>query len=48
MKATLCYLDDILITAQDKRTLNERMKIVRDKLKDSNVAINEEKSMNED
>ena len=44
-KATLCYLDDILITAQDKMTLKERVKIIRDKLKDSNVAINEEKSM---
>ena len=46
-KATLSYLDDILITAQDKMTLRERVEIVRDKLKDTNVAINEEKSMDE-
>ena len=39
----MCCLDDILITAQDKMTLRERVKIIRDKLKDSNVAINEEK-----
>ena len=44
-KATLCFLDDILITAQDKLTLRERVNIVLDKLKDSNVAINKEKSM---
>ena len=41
----MCYLDDILITAHDKLTLRERVNIVRDKLKDSNVAINKEKSM---
>ena len=46
-KATLCYLDDILITAQDKMTLRKRVKIVRGKLKDANVAINEEKLMDE-
>ena len=46
-KATLCYLDDILITAQDKMTLKERVNIVRDKLKESNISINEEKSMDE-
>ena len=46
-KATLCYLDDILITAHDKMTLGERVKIVHGKLKDANVAINKEKSMDE-
>ena len=46
-RTTLCYLNYILMTAHDNMTLRERVKIVRGKLKDTNVAINEEKSMDE-
>ena len=42
---TLVYLDDILVAAPDKETLHKRVQIVRGKLDDVKIVVNEEKSV---
>ena len=40
---TLVCLDDILVAALDKETLHKRVQIVRGKLDDVKIVVNEEK-----
>ena len=47
LEGVLCYLDDILIAAPDRRTLEIRVAKVRDKLRSREIVINEEKSIHE-
>ena len=42
-RGMLVYLDDILVAAPEKNTLQKRVQLVRGKLKDVDIKINEKK-----